>query len=126
MDVTSMSPHRSSYSPRTDPLKLAKTLFGELARRYHEEKQCRLTSEEMEIRLPRPPGEAKSLLNLALNWAPYGGVPEEEVFERYGITRVHFDNQLWSIVRYLQCDPTTVTKLTAAYPKHRTSPNESL
>ena len=68
------------------------------------------------------PGEAESFLNLALNWAPYGGIPEEEVFERFGTTLDCYFDRLWVIVHHLQCDRETVSKLTAAYPKHRTTP----
>ncbi|MFC1474061.1 hypothetical protein [Rhodococcus qingshengii] len=116
-----MSSNHISYSPRTDPSQLAKALFDELTRRYREDRQLRVAAEKSRILERYRPGEAESLLTLALNWAPYGGVPEEEVFEQYGTTLTGFVDQLWAIVRHLHCDHKTVAKLSAVYPKQRTS-----
>lgn len=119
-----MTINRTSYSPRTDPSQLAKALFDELSRRYHEEKQRRIAADKSMLMRYRP-GEAESMLDLALNWAPYGGIPEDEVFERYGTTLARFVDQLWVVVRHLHCDRKTIAKLTAVYPKQRTAPPES-
>ena len=116
-----MTTYRRSYSPRTDPTQLPQVLFDELSHRYHEERQRRIANDNPQMHVHNHPGDAGSLLNLALNWAPYGGVPEEEVFERYGTTLARFVDQLWVIVRHLHCDRMTVAKLSAVYPKRRTS-----
>lgn len=31
-------------------------------------------------------------LRLAQQWVPYGGVPEEEIFVRFGVTKADFDD----------------------------------
>lgn len=120
-----MTANRSSYSPRTDPAQLAKALFDELSHRYREDRQRRIATEKSQILVRYRPGEAEALLALALNWAPYGGVPEAEVFERYGTTLNSFVDQLWVVVRHLQCDRKTKDTLAAAYPKRRNPPTES-
>lgn len=45
--------------------------------------------------------EERELLRLAVIWRPYGGPPEETVFERYGVDRATFDERVKAITRRL-------------------------
>lgn len=48
--------------------------------------------------VPRPDALARQwqgeLVELARRWEPYGGVPEEEIFVRFGISKPLFDKVL--------------------------------
>ncbi|WP_156517411.1 hypothetical protein [Rhodococcus sp. LB1] len=68
------------------------------------------------------PTEAELILHLASTWAPYGGVPEEETFQRFGLSRPQFANLLWRTVAAAGCGPEVVTTLAAVYPPHRPTP----
>ncbi len=114
-----MTTNRTSYSSGNDPSRLAKAIFDELSRRYHEERHQKIVAEISDQLVRYRPAEAMSLLNLALSWAPYGGVPEEMVFEQYGTTLSRFVDQMWTLVHHLDCDRQIVDKLAAAYPRHQ-------
>ncbi|MGR6520180.1 hypothetical protein ACU5JM_00885 (plasmid) [Rhodococcus erythropolis] len=111
-----MTTKRHSYSPRSDPTRLAHALFDELSRRYHKERQRKTATANQQMLTHNRPDDTEVLLDLALDWVPYGGVPEDEVFERYGTTVAGFIDQLWVIVDHLHCDRETVAKLAAVYP----------
>ncbi|MFC9789726.1 hypothetical protein [Rhodococcus sp. NPDC127528] len=45
--------------------------------------------------------DERELLRLALIWQPYGGPPEETVFERFGVGRSTFDKRVRAVARRL-------------------------
>ncbi|SED02200.1 hypothetical protein [Rhodococcus koreensis] len=45
--------------------------------------------------------EEEQLLRLAVIWRPYGGPPEETVFERFGVGRSTFDERVKALARRL-------------------------
>ncbi|MFF2028567.1 hypothetical protein EEB14_18595 [Rhodococcus sp. WS4] len=60
--------------------------------------------------------DAEAILRLAVAWAPYDGVPEDEVFCRFGINRMKFSSLLWKIVRKYGCDSESLVLLQRVYP----------
>ncbi|RZL85339.1 MAG: hypothetical protein EOP32_00150 [Rhodococcus sp. (in: high G+C Gram-positive bacteria)] len=79
----------------------------------------RVTKNRM-CRHPRATREAEEILRLAVAWAPYDGVPEDEVFCRFGIDRKKFCGLVWKTVRKYGCDSGTAALLGRVYP--RTTP----
>ncbi|MBY4128201.1 hypothetical protein HQO83_07350 [Rhodococcus fascians] len=39
-----------------------------------------------------PTARVDEYLELAHNWQPFGGVPEEEIFVRFGVSKAQFDD----------------------------------
>ncbi|MCS4258015.1 hypothetical protein M2405_006342 [Rhodococcus erythropolis] len=119
-----MPTDRHSYLPRSDPAQLAQALFDKFSHRYHRERKRRIAADNQQPLVHSRADDTEPLLKLALDWVPYGGVPEDEVFERYGTSVAGFIDQLWVIVHHLHCDRETVAKLAAVYSKHLTPPTD--
>lgn len=63
--------------------------------------------------------EAERLIEFASMWAPYGGVPEEEVLVRFGMTTHQFIERLWQFIPESNCDQEEIRNLASAYPPSR-------
>jgi len=63
--------------------------------------------------------EAERLIEFASMWAPYGGVPEEEVLVHFGMTTHQFIERLWQFIPESNCDQEEIRSLASAYPHNR-------
>lgn len=61
--------------------------------------------------------EAEEILRFARIWAPYGGAPAEETFQRFGMSLPRFVDKLWEIVRDSGCGQRLESQLALAYPR---------
>lgn len=59
--------------------------------------------------------EVEDILAFARIWAPFGGVPEDETFIRFGMRPVRFMERLWQIVTEMHWDRSEADKLWQAY-----------
>lgn len=66
--------------------------------------------------LPRS-GDAEAVLSAARQWAPYGGVPDEEIFVLFGTSKTRFVEMLWGAVSNTRCDQELVRLLEEIYPR---------
>lgn len=60
--------------------------------------------------------EVEDILAFARIWAPFGGVPEDETFIKFGMRPWQFIERLWRIVSETPCDRVEVAHLLQAYP----------
>ncbi|REE75476.1 uncharacterized protein DUF3263 [Rhodococcus wratislaviensis] len=51
---------------------------------------------------PKVSREAEEILDFARRWAPFGGVPEDETFERFGMSTHRFKERLQHIVNTIE------------------------
>ena len=61
--------------------------------------------------------EAEEILRFARIWAPYGGAPDDETFQRFGMSRPRFFDKLWESVRDSGCGQHLESQLAIAYPR---------
>ncbi|TQC43926.1 hypothetical protein EEB14_40375 [Rhodococcus sp. WS4] len=64
-----------------------------------------------------PDPEAKHLIEFASMWAPFGGVAEEEVLVRFGMTAHRFIERLWQVIAESGCAEEEVGDLASVYPR---------
>lgn len=60
-------------------------------------------------------GEAGEILRFALIWAPYGGAPAEETFQKFGMAPRRFAEKLWQTVEELGCGRTITSQFASVY-----------
>lgn len=60
--------------------------------------------------------ESRQLITFALAWAPFGGPPSDEIFERYGMTLRRFLDVLWSCAEQAPLRSDERALLANAYP----------
>ena len=60
--------------------------------------------------------EVEDLLAFARLWAPFGGVPEDETFIRFGMRPWRFIERLWQIIAESPCERKEVERFRQAYP----------
>ncbi|MFE3000697.1 hypothetical protein ACFXG4_37570 [Nocardia sp. NPDC059246] len=48
-------------------------------------------------------GFEREIVSFAQNWVPFGGVPCDETFIRFGMTERRFIEKLWQIVDQSEC-----------------------
>lgn len=76
-------------------------------------------------RHPQPTIEVQEILRLAMSWAPYGGIPSDEVFCRFGVDQTRFSELLWRTVREYGCDKEALAVIQRVYP-HTASSKETI
>ncbi|ANS28837.1 hypothetical protein R1CP_20795 [Rhodococcus opacus] len=81
--------HRSTTSSEVD------VQIGRYQRHCQRERQEQRARE----RRPIPKTEADVFIRTALTWVPYGGVPEDDIFQMFGMSRSRFIETLWHTVR---------------------------
>lgn len=60
--------------------------------------------------------EAQDFVEYALEWAPYGGAPTEEIFLRFGMTGARFTERLWQLVHHGQIGNELSARFVASFP----------
>ncbi|MFC9762884.1 hypothetical protein [Rhodococcus jostii] len=60
--------------------------------------------------------EVEDLLAFARLWAPFGGVPEEETFIKFGMRPWRFIERLWQVLTEIPGDRAEMDLLRQAYP----------
>lgn len=60
--------------------------------------------------------ESHDFIRIARIWIPYGGVPEEEVFIRFGLNLQRFVERLWEFVAGSRHDHDLAAELATIYP----------
>ncbi|OXR46989.1 hypothetical protein B7C42_00105 [Nocardia cerradoensis] len=81
---------------RTTPSSQTRLLLAQRIRRYHQNR-------EVPRRTPKAPApytysEELDMVRLAAIWLPFGGPPEEEIFTRFGISKVAFEARLEQVL----------------------------
>ncbi|WAM19905.1 hypothetical protein [Rhodococcus sp. JS3073] len=56
------------------------------------------------------------LIQFACRWTPYGRAPDDEVFEKFGMTPERFAGQLLEALKTEECAPDVAATLRATYP----------
>ncbi len=65
--------------------------------------------------LPHPNADPQDFIGFAHSWLPYGGAPDEDIFEKFGMTRTRFIERLWHTIRESHADPRLSASLAAVY-----------
>jgi hypothetical protein len=65
--------------------------------------------------LPHPSADPQDFIGFAHSWLPYGGAPDEDIFEKFGMTRTRFIERLWHTIRESHADPRLSARLAAVY-----------
>lgn len=60
--------------------------------------------------------DVEDILAFARIWAPFGGVPEDETFIKFGMRPWRFLEKLWHILSEMPCDRAEVDQLRQAFP----------
>ncbi|MFF2027410.1 hypothetical protein ACFVW2_37290 [Streptomyces sp. NPDC058171] len=60
--------------------------------------------------------EVEDILAFARIWAPFGGVPEDETFIKFGMHPWRFIERLWHILSEIPCDRAEMDQLLQAFP----------
>lgn len=107
--------HRHAGNTRTiDAASADHTRLVEQMRRYRE-------SRRNKARLARPKPkvltEQEEIVQDACKWAPYGPVPADHVFTKYGISRDEFADRLRSALDAVVVDERTARRLAELYPQ---------
>lgn len=101
----------SSYPPSTAASDLDQQMLD-----YRKQRRRILNEERRRHKQARPRTDADAIIHIALIWAPYGGVPTEEIFVKFGVSQTQFIADLWRAVVRRGCDPVTCRLLTDTYP----------
>lgn len=97
--------HRSTTSSEVD------AQIGRYQRHRQRERQERRARERRSIRKT----EADVIIRTALTWVPYGGVPEDDIFQMFGMSRSRFIETLWHTVRSVNPEEDTIDQLARVY-----------
>lgn len=86
------------------------------ARRFRRWRVRRQTAE-----IQRPAGrqlsrDAEDIIDFARVWAAFGGVPADETFVRFGMSRTRFVDQLWQVIREFGCDGDLAHRFRETFP----------
>ncbi|RYF57120.1 MAG: hypothetical protein EOO27_16430 [Comamonadaceae bacterium] len=65
-----------------------------------------------------PDVDAERLIEFATMWAPYGGVPDEEILVNFGMTQRRFIERLWQVIPESNCAQDELRILSSTYPHH--------
>ena len=86
-------------------------------RRYRRRRERRQDAERRRVKqLSKQAREVEDILAFARIWAPFGGVPEDETFVKFGMRPWRFIERLWHILSEKPCDRAEVDQLLQAYP----------
>lgn len=88
---------------------------------YRRRRRARMSEKLRRARHRQLPDESVDLIRFAQAWAPYGKVPTEEIFARYGMTVARYLEVLADALSKPDCDPQIATTLRSTYFPHRTS-----
>ncbi|RYH71196.1 MAG: hypothetical protein EON54_00025 [Alcaligenaceae bacterium] len=81
--------------------------------------RCRRLKERRAAVLSHP-SEELEILRFAEIWAPFGGPPPDEIFQRFGMTKHRFNQRLWESVEKLRCGRAVRDQLALVYPSEKT------
>jgi len=82
-------------------------------------RRARMSEELRRARHRGLPSESIDLIRFAQAWAPYGKVPTEEIFVRYGMTAARYFEVLAEVISVPDCDPQIATTLRTIYFSQR-------
>lgn len=85
---------------------------------YRHQRRTRMSEELRQARHRGLPTESIDLIRFAQAWAPYGKVPPEEIFVRYGMTAERYFEVLADVISMPDCDPQISTTLRTIYFSH--------
>ncbi|WP_245567583.1 hypothetical protein [Nocardia vinacea] len=86
-------------------------------RRYRRRRERRRDAERYRLKqLSKHPKEVEDFLAFARLWAPFGGLPEEETFIKFGMRPRRFIERLWQILAEIPCEKQEVDDIRQAYP----------
>ncbi|WP_329407012.1 hypothetical protein OG563_34150 [Nocardia vinacea] len=86
-------------------------------RRYRRRRERRQDIERRRVKqLSKQARDVEDILAFARIWAPFGGVPEDETFIKFGMRPWRFLEKLWHILSEMPCDRAEVDQLRQAFP----------
>ncbi|MFC9552248.1 hypothetical protein ACFTWF_15465 [Rhodococcus sp. NPDC056960] len=86
--------------------------------RYRQRRERRRDAERHRLKqLSKHATEAEDLLAFARLWAPFGGVPEDETFIKFGMRPWRFVERLWQIIAESPCEKQEMDRFRQAYPQ---------
>lgn len=110
LGARSTSPHLSSASTDAADIAVALRKYGRDWRyRRRAELQRALSG------LPHPSADPQDFIGFAHSWLPYGGAPDEDIFEKFGMTRARFIERLWHTIRESHADQRLSASLASVY-----------
>jgi len=99
------------------------TNFEGEVRRYRQ-KRRRKARERAAHERHTTSSEADHIVGFARIWAPYGGAPDDEVFQRFGMARSRFIEKVWETIQDAGCDSRIADQLATVYPRTQVPPTE--
>ena len=105
-----MTSHDTTADTQGSPTPEGGETLEDQLQRYRERRKAR------NVRLvPTTLTEHEELVRVARTWAPYGRVPDEEIFEKYGITSDQFAARLHNAIQKVPIDRVTAARLAGIY-----------
>ncbi|MDT2009065.1 hypothetical protein FXW78_42745 [Rhodococcus opacus] len=56
------------------------------------------------------------IIGFAQKWLPFGGAPDDEIFQQFGMNRHRYIDLLWATVHETCCEPHLAAQLADTYP----------
>ena len=113
----SENPERSTPTGNHTPLS-ADSITDQL-KAYRRQRRARISDELRRARYCQLPSESIDLIRFAQAWAPYGKMPTEDIFVRYGMTTARYFEVLADVISMPDCDPQIATTLRSIYFSQR-------
>ncbi|MHA4854288.1 hypothetical protein L1080_032830 [Rhodococcus sp. MSC1_016] len=92
--------------------------IADAVRSYRAARHRRLKERRVGVR--SQPSEELEILRFAEIWAPFGGPPPDEIFQRFGMKKDRFTQRLWESVEKLRCGPAVRDQLALVYSIEKT------
>ncbi len=88
---------------------------AEQVRVYRNERRRRHRVQAASSKYDRRVNEREIIIGLAQRWLPYGGPPEEEIFQLFGIRRHQYVELLWDTIRRVEPEGELAAQLAPVY-----------
>lgn len=111
MNVEPRHPHPSESTTGKSVIDLQTRRYGKMRRRRKTERLARQRQHQLSA-------EAADILRFALIWAPYGGVPADETFQKFGMSTRRFIERLWQTIEEAECNLHITNQFASVYPRH--------
>jgi len=97
------------------PIPESGKLLAEQIPTYRNERRRRYRDQTAPSKNESRTSECELIIGLARRWLPYGGPPEEETFQLFGLTRSRYVELLWATILKEDCDGTLTAELASTY-----------
>lgn len=106
----------SDHTPTTPAAGNRELPVIDQVRSYRDLRLRRRRDKQARSKHRRQLSEHDIIIGFAQKWLPFGGAPDDEIFQHFGMDRQRYIDLLWATVHENRCEPDLAEHLAGTYP----------